>query len=839
MAEQRVTQVAVESLILGAPAARVTQIAVESLVSSTPPIIVTQIAVEVLITNVPPVPTPTLKPGTDIAPLITRVVFAQEDGPRTFFLRTKRDNTDPPCFVDERDRKVYPLTTPATPTISAATVTQLTTNIIDTLIAPAATSSSASLATRAGAATQAFQESYAGLNSRGFANDGNVGAYWARVNTGSNSTTADGFWRDFVAADLVANGGMAIADAGAYAVDMSAANYLLVDIFPYEGSGDGCVSFVMSSTAMGATMPSETIIPIDVGATGTVNICKIPLGDVPTSLKTTVHSFGFRFSPKQCTVSFHNLRMQKGLTGTMKIKAVDYAVLGNIVDDNGVTGYWVPSIESAATEVKGGDSGSQIAFLLNGQTDVRVTKARIFLYVEGITNQYHYVMDVTRTHAGVADSVIIPPPGTTLDDIVGNVSLQEGRCAIPQGATCVGFHHRRLVLYKKGVLYFSGDGDYAYFSTMTPVDAVDNGYILTDTDPFTIPIGKYGPVYGIAPLGLATGAQYLLGTLVMTGGGWDILIQGDTVNDISIADKRPGGVCSYYAWTRNKDRQIVKVDIEGDVRLYGQSLDSPTLSAPLTKVLRELSTKENWWLGYDAVHNQYVLGCEATTRNASGTATVSGGAVSAVSLTQGGAGYTEAPTVTVTGDGINASVTATVLGGAVTGLTIVAGGSGYTTATLGFSGGLATRRVFTYDLTTGGWDERTSSIGKAFCQAVTGISEGSYLAVGNDQGDVTRVYDPDPVATKPAGVYTTKDFSASAMRVVPNEVKAHFTGTLTCNVMSKNAGVTTTGPTITLTNGVERFLTTQLPGDTVGLQLNLAADCVLKSGRFSIVPRRR
>lgn len=62
--------------------------------------------------------------------------------------------------------------------------------------------------------------------------------------------------------------------------------------------------------------------------------------------------------------------------------------------------------------------------------------------------------------------------------------------------------------------------------------------------------------------------------------------------------------------------------------------------------------------------------------------------VSAVAVSNGGSGYTSAPTVVLTGDGIGAEATATVLDGAVTGVTVTKGGYGYTTApTVAFSGG--------------------------------------------------------------------------------------------------------------------------------------------------------
>lgn len=68
------------------------------------------------------------------------------------------------------------------------------------------------------------------------------------------------------------------------------------------------------------------------------------------------------------------------------------------------------------------------------------------------------------------------------------------------------------------------------------------------------------------------------------------------------------------------------------------------------------------------------------------------GAVTGVTVTGGGAGYTSAPTVTFTGGGgTGAEATATVSGGAVTAVTVTKVGTGYTSApTVSFTGGGAT-----------------------------------------------------------------------------------------------------------------------------------------------------
>lgn len=62
--------------------------------------------------------------------------------------------------------------------------------------------------------------------------------------------------------------------------------------------------------------------------------------------------------------------------------------------------------------------------------------------------------------------------------------------------------------------------------------------------------------------------------------------------------------------------------------------------------------------------------------------------VTSIAITNGGSGYTTAPTVTITGDGIGATATCTVSGGAVNTITVTNSGSCYTTApTVSFSGG--------------------------------------------------------------------------------------------------------------------------------------------------------
>lgn len=76
----------------------------------------------------------------------------------------------------------------------------------------------------------------------------------------------------------------------------------------------------------------------------------------------------------------------------------------------------------------------------------------------------------------------------------------------------------------------------------------------------------------------------------------------------------------------------------------------------------------------------------ALKATATGVVVVNAGSVEQISITDGGSGYTSAPTVTITGSGgSGATATATISNGVVTAVTVNNGGSGYTTATVTFS----------------------------------------------------------------------------------------------------------------------------------------------------------
>lgn len=72
-------------------------------------------------------------------------------------------------------------------------------------------------------------------------------------------------------------------------------------------------------------------------------------------------------------------------------------------------------------------------------------------------------------------------------------------------------------------------------------------------------------------------------------------------------------------------------------------------------------------------------------RDATATATLDAGAITGITVLDGGMGYDAAPTVTITGDGSGAAATATIEHGIVTAVTVDTAGTGYTSATVGFT----------------------------------------------------------------------------------------------------------------------------------------------------------
>ena len=122
--------------------------------------------------------------------------------------------------------------------------------------------------------------------------------------------------------------------------------------------------------------------------------------------------------------------------------------------------------------------------------------------------------------------------------------------------------------------------------------------------------------------------------------------------------------------------------------LNGTSTVKPTSTG--TSVF-ELSDKYNWKFMFQisaSDQNKFLDADYIPVRKITGNPTHDvNGEVDSITITAGGSGYTSVPTAAIVGDGTGATGTATISGGAVTGVTITSSGSGYSFAFVAFTGG--------------------------------------------------------------------------------------------------------------------------------------------------------
>ena len=119
-------------------------------------------------------------------------------------------------------------------------------------------------------------------------------------------------------------------------------------------------------------------------------------------------------------------------------------------------------------------------------------------------------------------------------------------------------------------------------------------------------------------------------------------------------------------------------------------------------------------------------------------ATVSGGAVTGITVNNGGGGYHAAPTVSIFhADGTGATATATVTNGAITSIAVTAGGSGYTSAP---TIELETDSHKSYVVDDGAANEVTDIYGY-LVRVLTGVTFKTYSGSASDAGfKVGQIY---------------------------------------------------------------------------------------------------
>ena len=129
---------------------------------------------------------------------------------------------------------------------------------------------------------------------------------------------------------------------------------------------------------------------------------------------------------------------------------------------------------------------------------------------------------------------------------------------------------------------------------------------------------------------------------------------------------------------------------------------------------------------------------EGPGAGATATATVSGGAVTGITVNSGGGGYHAAPVVSIFhADGTGATATASVTDGVITGISVAAGGSGYTSAP---TIELETDTLKSYVVDDGAANEANDIYGY-LVRVLTGVTFKSYSGSASDAGfKVGQIY---------------------------------------------------------------------------------------------------
>lgn len=190
---------------------------------------------------------------------------------------------------------------------------------------------------------------------------------------------------------------------------------------------------------------------------------------------------------------------------------------------------------------------------------------------------------------------------------------------------------------------------------------------------------------------ITSNSFYDTASLVCTGNNIYSVIRISTASIHTVSGNFIGGsapLCTGAPWTMNSSFAT----FFSGIYFTGNTSASSLLENNTIQNLVYSSTNTNPWDGiYLSSGNATLLGntigsatgtnsIVVTTPNASATATISGGVVTALTLVGGGSGFTAPPLITFTlsGSTTTATATATISGGIVTGFTITNGGSGYT-----------------------------------------------------------------------------------------------------------------------------------------------------------------
>lgn len=157
----------------------------------------------------------------------------------------------------------------------------------------------------------------------------------------------------------------------------------------------------------------------------------------------------------------------------------------------------------------------------------------------------------------------------------------------------------------------------------------------------------------------------------------DLLKQRNTDDSADVIGKERYFLRGVVLSVKTSDTEFVPGDAGSASGVDGNGRSGASATSELGLVYKGLPFAGVKPVG-ERLPNVLITAQAATTATA--TATVSGGAVTAVAVTGAGGRYASAPTVTFTGAGTGATATAVVVDGRVTAIVVTNGGTGYSTA---------------------------------------------------------------------------------------------------------------------------------------------------------------
>lgn len=157
----------------------------------------------------------------------------------------------------------------------------------------------------------------------------------------------------------------------------------------------------------------------------------------------------------------------------------------------------------------------------------------------------------------------------------------------------------------------------------------------------------------------------------------DMLVQRNADDSMDVTGDELYFLRGVVLSIKSGDTEFLPGDGGSNAGLDGNGRKGMAAASELGRVLNNQPFTGTMGPG-ERMPNVLITAQDAITATA--TAAVSGGAVTAISVTNVGGRYASPPAVTITGAGTGAKAVATVVDGRVTGVVVTAGGTGYATA---------------------------------------------------------------------------------------------------------------------------------------------------------------